>query len=278
MVVLTDCLATLAAVEQAVDTPGPPFLFTDLYPLDLDDPRTPQLDDPDWSFALSDIRLRGAILKAWDGVSYGEKYSDWFVRNFKKLVDLYRDERGRTRFAGGYLYAQFSRDPVRQADAYVAALESAGWTAGVDVVPVVDVEGGGERSANRRATRQQVVDCVSKIVERVRERTGTGVMLYGRGLMRDLSIGSRMGCDRVWNPSYTERMVTNGLTGVLPNGNDAPWALEDIKLWQYGGDGVGDADVHHLPLSLVGLGKVDVSVFVAGDKRPTIQMVREALL
>lgn len=258
--------------------PGPPYLFVDLYQLDLDNPRTPQIEDPPWEAAFANPNLVGAILKVSQGVSWPKKYSDWFERNFRALGEMFGSDRGSKRFIGGYLYAQFFQNPVHQAELYMQSMERAGWTPGLDIVPILDVEGGGERAANRRASDQQVIDCVAKAAEWLRGHTGKGVMLYGRGLMRDLSIVSKMGCDRVWNPSYTKEMVTNGLTGRLPDGERAPWQLEDIKLWQYGGDGVGDARVHHLPLELKGFGKVDMSVFIAGKERPTLQLVQDGLL
>lgn len=258
--------------------PGPPYLFCDLYPLDLDNPRTPQIEDPPWSAAFTNPHLCGVILKAAEGVGWSQKYVDWFERNFKALTTMYGSDRGSTKFVGGYLYAQFFQNPTHQAELYMKSLERAGWTPGLDIVPIIDVEGGGERAANRRASQQQVIECVAAIAEWLKANTTATVMLYGRGLMRDLSIQSKMGCDRVWNPSYTKEMVTNGLTGRLSDGERAPWQLEDIKLWQYGGDGAGDDRVHHLPLELKGFGKVDMSVFVAGTHRPTVALLQDGLL
>ncbi len=166
-------------------------------------------------------------------------------------------------------------DGAAQGDAYTRVLAEAGWGA-QDIVPIIDVEAGGERAANRRASAQQVVDCVSKIAERVRVNTGRRVMLYGRGLMRDLGIHDRMGCDQVWNPSYTPRMVVNGITTL--GTRRGPWNLKDIVLWQYGGDGVGDSSITGLPLGLSGWGKTDVSVFIDGADEPTMARVRARLL
>lgn len=262
-------------LQQTTEDPGQPYLIGDLYPLDLDDPRTPQIEDPAFEPAFADPRLRGMILKAWDGTNYLPAYSDWFVRNFRALAELLGPDRGIGRFIGGYLYAQLLEDPEQQASCYLAQLQAAGWGS-QDIVPIVDVEGGGERAANRKASRQQVIDCVSKISDWLHVRTGRGIMLYGRSLMRDLVVANKMGCDRVWNPSYTRLMITNGLVTI--NGVPGLWSLDDIVLWQYGGDGVGDASAHKLPLSLTGLGKVDVSVAVCGEATPTLAKVRSRLL
>lgn len=276
-ILLSEALGADTTPSPILEDPGGPYLFCDLYPFDLDKASTPELDDPPWEKAFTNPHLFGTILKAWDGVNYGGAYADWFVRNFKKLTAMVGAARGWSRFFGGYLFAQAFQSPAAQAEAYLKVMLAAGWGA-LDIVPIVDVEEGGERAANRRASAQQWVDCVSTIVEWLKVRTGRGVMLYGRGAMREQSIGSKMGCDRVWDPAYTERIVTNGLVGVLPNGKPAPWTLIDVKLWQYGGDGVGVSNVHHLPLELVGFGKIDMSVFIAGSQRPTLKMVREGLI
>lgn len=270
-----DKLAPMAPADPPKPTvTKPPFLFVDLYPFDFDDPRTPQLEDPPWAGAFAHPELHGFILKATDGVQYA--YTSWFVKQFATLAKLVGAERGVTKFLGGYHYAQFMVDGTQQGDVYTRVLTEAGWGAR-DIVPIIDVEAGGERSANRRASAQQVVDCVSKIAERVRVNTGRRVMLYGRGLMRDLEIHDRMGCDQVWNPSYTAKMVTNGLL-TIGSGRKGPWDLGDIPLWQYGGDGVGDSSVTGLPLGLSGWGKTDISVFIDGSREPTMERVRARLL
>lgn len=256
-----------------VPEPSPPYLFMDLYPFDFDDPKSPKIEDPPWPALENNPQICGVILKATDGVQY--PYVSWFTRNFATLAGYYGERRGRNVLLGGYHFAQFLVDAKNQADAYCRALVEAEWCAD-DIVPIIDVEAGGERSANRRASAQQVIDCVSGIAERVRENTGRRIMLYGRGLMRDLRIADRMGCDVVWNPSYTRTMSTNGLTTV--DDHPGPWKLDDIVLWQYDGDGVGDGSVTHLPLALAGFGKVDLSVFIDGAKPPVWKRCLERLL
>jgi hypothetical protein len=79
-----------------------------------------------------------------------------------------------------------------------------------------------------------------------------------------------MGCDVVWNPSYTSRMVTNGL---IP-----PWTLDEIGLWQYCGD--GDAAFDKLPKFIKGFGdgKVDISVHIDSSRKPTLDSLHGALV
>lgn len=256
------------------EDPGGPYLFFDLYPYDLDDRRTKQIEDPDFSKAFGKPNICGGILKATDGVAYG--FVDWFVRNFKALRNVAGAAYAKTWFRGGYHYLQFWADGKAQADFYCNAIEKAGgWDDGV-IMPIVDVEEGHERAANRRASNQQVIDAASAFAARCKERSGRRCMLYGRGSMRDRGIFSKMGCDVVWNPAYTERMVTNGLVSI--GGKPGPWKLEDIALWQYGGDGVGDADVHKLPLEIAGFGKIDMNVHICGAAKPTLQTLRAAII
>jgi hypothetical protein len=54
------------------------------------------------------------------------------------------------------------------------------------------------------------------------------------------------------------------------------WNLEDVVLWQYSGDGTGF--VANLPHSVPGFGACDISVFVKGTQRPTLQLLRNNLL
>lgn len=250
-----------------VEDPGGPYLFLDLYPYDFDDPRTPKvIEDPPWEALLADDRIYGAWLKCTDGTAYG--FTSWFVRNFQKIAALVGDRRGKSFLLGGYHYLQFLQSGVAQADFFVKTLFAAGYSA-LDMIPVMDIEFGNEKASNHAASNQQIVDCATAFAERVRQLTGRRVMLYGRGLMRDRSITSRMGCDCVCDPAYTTHLVTNGLVGKLPDGSTAPWSLDDIVEWQYCGDGVGENSAHELPLRIAGHG-IDLSVAIDGARRPTL--------
>lgn len=265
---MLDLAETLKQIkEPIVEDPGGPYLFVDLYPLDFDDPSTRgKIEDPPWEALLADPRIFGAWLKCTDGVRYG--YADWFVRNFQRLAALVGDRRGTSFLLGGYHYLQFAQDPVAQADFFVRTLFAAGYSK-IDMIPVMDVEFGAEHAANQSASNEQIVDCASAFAERTRQLTGRRIMLYGRGLMRDRSITSKMGCDCVCDPSYTRTLVLNGLVGKLPNGHDAPWQLDDVVEWQYCGDGTGENSVHRLPLRIAGHG-VDLSVAIDGARKPTL--------
>ena len=236
----------------------PPFLVADQYPLDSG-------PHPPWTTLVDAPGFVGAILKAWEGLQYND--GGWFTNNWPAVRDAGGDRYGDSWFRGAYLFLKFAADGAAQADAYLRVVDKAGgWDQG-DIIPVVDVELGSETNSNFKASPQQIVDCTSACADRIRSETGRRVMLYGRGAMRERSITDHMKCDVVWNPSYTAHMVTNGLQS---------WDLEDIVLWQYCGDNKGF--VADLPTSVPGFAKLDISVYIKGSQRPTLQMVRDSLL
>jgi GH25 family lysozyme M1 (1,4-beta-N-acetylmuramidase) len=260
--------------DSAGQDPGQPYLFVDLY--SGDDGRLVG-KQPAWQVLANTKGFFGAILKAWDGTKFND--GGWFRRHWPAVRDAGADRYGVSWFRGAYLFLEFSQSPTDQADAYLAAIDSAGGWGPGDILPIIDAEQGGEgRPAangkpavpphpNRSASKQQVIDCVTACADRIRERIDRRVILYGRGIMRDLGIKDRMGCDLVWNPAYTATMVRSGL--------DA-WDPEDVVLWQYCGDGT--AFIASLPHSVSGFGACDISVFVKGAQRPTLQLVRDNLL
>lgn len=234
MTTLEDAAAAGARGAAAKD---PPFLFADVSAYQ-------QVPDA----ALLTGPWVGAIVKATEGLHYAP---DWFGEAWRAIgarPELLR---------GWYHFLRFALPGRDQADYALAALERAGgYRPGeVSVLPVVDVE---RNKANLTASAAQVEDCVSAFAERIYERTGRRPLLYGRGAMRDLQIRSKMGCVGVWNPDYTAEMTMHGLEA---------WTLDDVVLWQYAGDGRGDAHRHMLPLvSPIG---GDCSVYVDGARKPT---------
>jgi GH25 family lysozyme M1 (1,4-beta-N-acetylmuramidase) len=243
--------------------PKPPFLFADIYWHD---------EGPRPDFAVASRAVSGFILKATQGDVYA--HADWFVTNWERarLADPARYAAGEL-LRGAYHYLELTKPAVPQADYYLRIVDKAGGWGASDIVPIVDVEGGGDGSANSRATAQQVVDCTSRWAERVTAVTGRPVMYYGRGLDRDLRINSRMGCSCVWDPAYTRRIVLNGLE---------EWTLNDVVLWQYTDGTAGDNSAHGLPIEIpdgpAGFGRVDLSVAICGDRRPTWAEVKRRLL
>jgi hypothetical protein len=248
---------------SAADDPGPPYLLVDLYPGD-------EGPAPPFDVLARTPGFFGVIIKATQGTSDWYNDSGWFKRNWPRVKDAGGDRYGTTWLRGAYHFLNFWQDGAKQADAYLTAVDHAGGWGEGDILPIVDVEQGGERNPNRKATAQQVEDCTTAWAEAVKERTGRRICLYGRGAMRELGINSKMGCDVVWNPAYTAIMVTNGLFPA--------WTLDDIALWQYCGD--GDAAFAKLPHTIAGFGdgKVDISVHIDGARKPTLDSLLKALV
>ena len=273
--------AAAGATSGGSADPGQPYLFVDLY--SGDDGRLVG-GHPAWAQLASTKGFVGAILKAWDGTQFND--GGWFGRNWPALRAAGAARYGTSWFRGAYLFLEFHQDGAAQADAYLRAVDAAGgWDVG-DLLPIIDAEQGGVATPavpatattrarparpahpNRSATAQQVIDCVTACADRLRSQTGRRVLLYGRGAMRDLGINNRMGCDLVWNPSWTPHPVRSGLEA---------WTLEEMVLWQYCGDGT--AAVANLPHTVAGFGStVDLSVFVKGAQAPNLQMLRDNLL
>jgi len=220
-----------------------PVLLVDLYWKDLRSP-------PKWDRLAARPGYVGAILKATEGVSYAG--ARWFVENWPRVRAAGGSRCTTSWFRGAYHFLLFHRDGVEQADYFLDTVDRAGgWDDG-DLLPIVDVELGGERHPNRRASRDEVIAVVSAWIARVRERTGRKVILYGRGAMRDLGIRSRMGASYLWNPSYTGSMRPCDSIG---------WPSSLVPLWQYT-DGITNLSSH--PTEVAGFGAVDASVFRGG--------------
>lgn len=251
-----------SARDRAVDGANvvAPFLFVDLYPLDLG-------PKPPWDVLAGTESYVGGIIKAMEGTGYRDR--GWFKANWPRVRDAGGDRYGDTWFRGAYLFLRFAVDGADQADAYLKAVEDAGgWDDG-DIHPIIDVELGKPTNPNYKASAQQIIDCTTACAERLKEETDRRVMLYGRGAMRDKEITDHMGCDVVWNPAYTSTMVRNGLQS---------WDLDDIVMWQYCGD--GKATFPKLPHNVPGFGhgKVDISVYIQGAEKPDLDTLRDRLI
>jgi GH25 family lysozyme M1 (1,4-beta-N-acetylmuramidase) len=240
------------------------ILIVDVYQGDLG-------GKPAWDVLINAPNFFGAIIKASEGTYYDGGV--WFKKNWPAVKEISNDRYGKTWFRGAYLFLKFNRDGVKQADYYLTTINAAGgWDKG-DIIPIVDVELGGDgkqkdgsidpkkRNSNQDASAQQIIDCTSACAERLRSQTGRQIMLYGRGAMRDRGINNKMKCDIVWNPCYTSKIVMNGLQA---------WNLDDVALWQYCGDGIAALDESKYPRSIPGFGKVDISVYIDGANKPTL--------
>lgn len=206
---------------------------------------------PNWpALAALGPPWHGAIIKATEGVAYNPL---WFAWNWRAVRDAGGDRYGVDWFRGAYHFLKFNTDGTAQADYYLKAIDAAGGFAIGDFWPIVDVELGGETNTNQKATKQQIIDCTTAFANRVEEKTGRKVMLYGNGAMRDRQISDRMGCSYLWCPRYTQTLPSEIYTR-------AGWDLASLVMWQYCGDGVGALIGY--PMTAPNFGKVDVSVLV----------------
>lgn len=248
------------------------FLLVDVYAYDLG-------GNPKWEALAkaSDAKNQyvGAVLKITEGTSTIELKNspyktsmEWLRRHWPLVKAAGGDRYGVDWFRGGYHFLKFNRDPIAQANFYVGTIDAVGGFEHGDLLPIVDVELGKPTNSNFNATAQQIIDCTSVFAERVRTLTGRRVILYGRGAMRDKGIVNKMSCDVAWNPSYTTKMVTNGLV--------PPWSTAEIALWQYTDGEAGSLPDY--PHEVPGFGKVDLSVFIDGVNKPQLAKLRKALL
>ena len=241
------------------------LLFVDVYA----DSHFPRGDGSDWRGLVADPRYVGAILKAseaWGSTaSWSVRGAAWFATCWPQVRAAAGDRYGQSFFRGAYHYLIFDAARVRdQVDYYLGNVERAGgWAAG-DLIPIVDVERGPERGPNYHATADQVEDVTGAFVAGVAQATGQRVLLYGRGLMRDLGIRAQMGASYLWNPSYTAHPVPA-----------AGWPTEQVVLWQYTD---GTINKTSFPTTAPVLGAVDGSVVLAGDRPATLDDVRRTIV
>lgn len=242
------------------------FLFVDVSPWEK---------NPDWQALINTPNFYGAILKATQGIKGYNTDGGWFKTNWPLVKDVGGERYGKTWFRGAYVFLNFWQDGAAQADYYLEVIDDAGgWDSG-DIIPIIDVELGNDgsngrpRNKNRDASSQEIIDCTTTCAERLKEVTGRNVMLYGRGAMRDKGINDKMGCDIVWNPSYTSTIVMHGLEA---------WTLDDVALWQYCGDGAAALpDQTKFPRTISGFGNADISVYIEGANKPSFENLKSRL-
>ncbi|BCJ39934.1 hypothetical protein GCM10010168_27930 [Actinoplanes ianthinogenes] len=203
---------------------------------------------PNWEALVDAPNVVGAILKATEGTTFS---TSWFDENWRAVHDLVPDRYGDTWLRGAYHFLKFNQDGAAQADFYLRTIEKAGGFDVGDIIPIVDVELGGESNSNQTATAEQIVECTTAFAERIRSQANQQTMLYGNGAMRDKGITDRMGCDWLWVPRYTALLPKNIY-------ERAGWDLDSVAMWQYCGDGTGFLAGY--PTRFDGFGAVDISV------------------
>ena len=225
-------------------------LFVDCYQGDLS-------GKPRWDLlAKLGPPYHGAIVKATEGTWYSPQ---WFDSQWHTLRHIAGDRYADDWFRGAYHFLKFDTDGAEQAELYCKTVERGGGWGNGDFWPIVDVELGSSRNSNQDASRQEIIDCTTAFAKRCTELTGRKVMLYGNGAFRDklikgdTKIAGELGCSYLWLPRWTQ---------TLPREiyERAGWTLDEVVLWQFGGD--GDAALKGYPKSPPGFGKVDMNVLI----------------
>jgi GH25 family lysozyme M1 (1,4-beta-N-acetylmuramidase) len=259
------------AIEVIESSPGPDLdahkvlIVPDVYPADLDNPKTKFIELPPFEALVglkyANLEVAGCYVKASEGLGWGAANEDWFVRSWRRMAEVGLKHRG------AYHFLRFQSSGMAQADYFLRIIDKAGGWDGNELMPMVDVEEGGQGSwasmklekvdhQTRYRLAAQVTNCVSTFVERVKMKTGKRVCVYGRGVFRDLQMtGCLFGADSVCNPAYTKQMPRMEAYGV---------PLEKVSLWQLCGDGYVVADGY--PSSIPGWGATDYSVHLNADK------------
>ena len=190
----------------------------------------------------------GAILKATQGTYYDGGV--WFPTSWRSVRAAGRARYGHDWFRGAYHYLDVRQPGDQQADYFLSAVDRAGGWACGDLWPMVDVERAGQRLTISAA---QVIDCTEAFTQRVQQRLGRQVMLYGGSWLADLGIVERMGCSWLAIARYTPTLPQHVYQRI-------GWDLASLALWQYCGDGVGHLDGY--PVQAPGCGRIDISALV----------------
>lgn len=268
------------------------FIIPDVYPPDLDNPATPQLDLPPFQhlvgLTVSEKEVIGCYVKASEGLGWGARNEQWFRDCWRQMRQVGGDRYGVDWFRGCYHFLRFDQDGAAQADYCLNLIESAGgWDSG-DLMLWVDVEEGGQGHwaddpkthvhrkledikdpAEKRRLAASITKCVTAFVSRVKARyPGMRVGVYGRGVFRDLGMtNARFGADAACNPAYTHDMPSMAQYG---------WPLEDIVEWQLCGD--GEVYASGYPSQIPGWGRTDYSTVINGSRRVGLVDVRRRCL
>lgn len=170
----------------------------------------------------------GVMLKATHGAAPAA--ADWFASTWRAATGadcgFTRARLGVDWFVTAYHYFLAAQDPIAQADAFLAETgRVGGWVRGT-IYPVVDVEGGG----NAGASAQQVVDGVSRFVEKASGAIGRPLVLYCGRWLRDLGTQrDKMRCRYIWPAAYTAFLDPGAY-------RDLGFTLQELFAWQYCGD------------------------------------------
>lgn len=238
----------VVAPSKQPDVPAIPLLVIDAYWQDLPSGAYPGAwhriagltaaevyDDQPASAAGAVRAYHGVILKATQGDRYIPAALRWFDQQWAAVEDArITAAREGDFWRGAYHYLMFLQSGHRQADFYLDTIARAGGFDTDDMRPIVDIEFGGEKASNRRASRQQVIDCASDFSARVLERTGRSPILYGGSALAELKIREPLGCVGLWCAAYTRKLKAAEATSIGRKPSE-------IIMWQYTDGKAGSA-------------------------------------
>ncbi len=253
------------------------FLICDIYPKDFQ-------ADPPFNLLpglnVGGKEVVGCVVKASQSTGWGKRNEDWFKSAWAKVREVAADRFGVDFFRGCYHYLQFLADGAKQADYMCDQVDAAGGWGDGDLMPWVDIEEADQGSwapqrlekitdsALRRRLADSVTTCATAFINRFKQRTGLRIAVYGRGVFRDLQMTDcKFGSDAAVNPAYTATIPRMEKYGV---------PLDDIILWQIGGD---EGPVSPgFPKSLGAWGTHDYSVYIDGSRATNLKTLRNRCL
>lgn len=195
-------------------------------------------------------------LKAAEGTYYKPR---WFKKQWPLVKQLAGDRYGKTFFRQAYTFLKFDLLGMTQADYFLQAIDEAGGWGDGDFPVSIDAEAGSEHNTNRKAGKQQIIDCISTCAERLKGATGRPVILYGIGILRDHRIIGRLGCDYLWAANYNAHLPASEYTSL-------GWKVSELFAWQYAGTPDG-GKLAGYPLTVPGCGQktLDMSALQIKD-------------
>jgi GH25 family lysozyme M1 (1,4-beta-N-acetylmuramidase) len=201
----------------------------------------------------------GVILKGTEGTYYNG--GTWLETYWPIAKQAAGSRYGVDFFRGAYHYIRVDESGVAQADYFLNRMQQVGgWGVG-DLIPAIDVESSEQPIGT---TKQQVIDTVSTMANRILSVTGRAPLLYGGSYLRSFGITDHMGCQMLWVPSWTATLPSTDYTNL-------GWTLANTLMWQYCGDGTAALAgyPHTSPI-----GPVDISaIIINGGGSPATEIM-----
>lgn len=189
-------------------------------------------------------------------ISQGLKYphAGWGKINWGRVRAAAGDKFGVSRFRTGYHWASVKESPDKQVEYMLSIIDSAGGFGAGDLVPVLDLERGG----NEGCSAKEVADWCRAFAHHMISLTGWAPILYTGSFSQDLKIDD---CDTwgfagLWAAQYGDNLDRATYEGL-------GFGVRDLFGWQYAaGQPSGAKTIHGelLPYGIPGYGKGDTTI------------------